>query len=253
MKELLKEIKKNKDEGWLAGFKISFEDEGATLEDVLNLNMFSKASQVPLYLKIGGCEAKTDILNCKNNFLDGVIAPMIESNFALEKFISACNEVGYDGKRFMNLETKNCIENLDLILNSFAAKELKGMTIGRSDLAASYGLTKSEVDCPELFRIIEKTLKTLKVRGITATMGGNITSGSKDNVSRLYDDNLIEKIETRNVIIKLTPKTIKDLSEIINEALFLETMILSKRKSDAEFLFKKNEDRIEKVRKRLEI
>ena len=47
------------------------------------------------FVKIGGCEAKTDLYNCVKLGVNGVIAPMIETPFALLKFNQIINDFLY--------------------------------------------------------------------------------------------------------------------------------------------------------------
>lgn len=249
----MKWFAESKEKGRLSGFKISFEDEGATLEDLIEMRLLSISCEVPLFVKIGGCEARTDINNCKTYLVDGIVGPMIESNFALEKFIRSSQEVGFCGKKFINIETKTCMQNLDKVINSPSSTSLDGLTIGRSDLAASYGLTKKSVDSPELHSVIEQALAAIKDKGFITTMGGNVTNSSEKNVRSLYEKGLLDKIETRNIIIKLTPDITNNLTKAINEALFLETLILEHRKNRTGNLNTKNIKRLEELKKRIEI
>ena len=85
-------------------------------------------------VKIGGCEAKNDIFFCKKISTDSIVAPMIESEYALKKFIQ-CAGKNKKNKLLVNLETNLSLVNLSKILNSNAFKLLDGIVIGRSDLA----------------------------------------------------------------------------------------------------------------------
>jgi hypothetical protein len=46
------------------GIKQSFEDEAAMLDDVISMRRITELNDALLYVKIGGCEALTDINNC---------------------------------------------------------------------------------------------------------------------------------------------------------------------------------------------
>ena len=88
MKQLIDQLSYLKKEYNIAGIKQSFEDEGVPYDDVVTMRRITELCGLPLFVKIGGCEAKTDIRNCINLGVDAVVAPMIETPFALSKFLS---------------------------------------------------------------------------------------------------------------------------------------------------------------------
>lgn len=184
------------------GVKQSFEDEGVLLDDVILMRRFTELNNLKLSVKIGGCEAITDINNCKLIGVNGIVAPMIETEFALQKFVESV--IAIDNIDFyINIESKSGYENLDKILNSPASKLLKGIVVGRSDLTKSYGYDKNLVDSDFIFNIVKDIMKKSKKYNLTTLMGGNLSTKSLKFISKLNDANLIDYIETRNVIIKI--------------------------------------------------
>ena len=87
-KNLVSEIKKLKNLG-LSGVKLSLEDEGSTFEDLRIMSKITKSLNINLNIKIGGCEAKNDINFCKSLNPNSIVAPMVESEYALKKFIQS--------------------------------------------------------------------------------------------------------------------------------------------------------------------
>ena len=73
----------------VVGIKQSFEDEGVIIDDVLKIKRLCDSLKLELNVKVGGCEAISDINNCLSLDVSGIVAPMIESEFALEKFIES--------------------------------------------------------------------------------------------------------------------------------------------------------------------
>ena len=63
-----------------------------------------------LNVKIGGCEARNDIFFCSNLKVDSIVAPMVESSYALKKFIQVVPKE-YLGNLFINLESKTAFNN----------------------------------------------------------------------------------------------------------------------------------------------
>ena len=161
--------------GGVVGIKQSFEDEGVILEDVLKIKRICDSLNLKLNIKIGGCEAITDINNCLSMEAAGIVAPMIESEFALEKFIESIISNTDDQARsstdfFINIESKTAIENLDKILSSPSSKLLTGIVVGRSDLTKSFGYGKQEVNSKEICEIVKNTFLEAKSYNFTTTM-----------------------------------------------------------------------------------
>ena len=221
MKELIKQLCRLKKEYNIAGIKQSFEDEGVTYDDVVTMRRITELCELPLFIKIGGCEAKTDIRNCINLGVDAVVAPMVETPFALSKFLNA---VGKDAqiKTLFLCESITAYDNLDSIFSLKEAERLTGIIVGRSDFTKSMGLNKSEVDTKKICDHVEKTLKTAKSKKLITTMGGNISTKSSCFVKKMFEKGLLDKIETRNVIIQLNEDNIMRLKEVIRQALDFE-------------------------------
>ena len=64
------------------------------------------------------------------------------------------------------METKNAFYNLKKILNCKEFNKLKGVVIGRSDLAGSYNLSKPMVDSYKIYKILDKNLTKIKAKKI---------------------------------------------------------------------------------------
>ena len=77
----------------VSAVKQSTEDEGSSFNDILLMRKITKKNRIKLNIKIGGCEAKNDIFFCKRAKVDSIVAPMVETEYALRKFIdSAMNK-----------------------------------------------------------------------------------------------------------------------------------------------------------------
>ena len=221
MEKIVEELKNLTSLG-VVGIKQSFEDEGALPQDILTMRRITEQIGLNLSIKIGGCEAKTDIQFCKSINADKIVAPMVETSFALTKFIESIINIP-KLNFYINIESKTAYENLDNILSSPSSKLLSGIVIGRSDLTKSYGFGKDYVDSPQMQDIVYKALVKCKEYNITTLMGGNISSKSSKFVKKLYKEKLLKYIETRNVIIKLNNKNINNIASIIKSSLIFES------------------------------
>lgn len=247
MKDLLKALK---DIEYAEGVKQSFEDEGAVLEDVAFMRYLTAFTDLYMNVKVGGCEAKTDIRKCIDLNVDGIVAPMVESSFALQKFIESTSNIKI--KRYVNIETKSAVDNIESILNSPASKSLKGIIIGRSDLANSYGKTKSDVDSELLYNAVDRVCKVAKPLGLTVGMGGNITGKSVHFISNLFYDHGINYVETRNIILTINSESIKTLPELIKLSLVFEKTWMKYKANKYSKLVEEYSTRYETIKNRLE-
>tara|TARA_B100001059_G_scaffold127643_1_gene127518 strand:+ start:144 stop:896 length:753 start_codon:yes stop_codon:yes gene_type:complete len=222
MKELISSLLQlNKDYN-VIGIKQSTEDEGALHNDILLMRRITELCNLKLSIKIGGCEAKSDINFSNYIGANGIVAPMVESEFALQKFIESIIHLK-NIKFYINIESITAYNNLDSILNSPASKMLSGIVVGRSDLTKSYGYGKNYVDSPQMHSVVLNILKKCKKYNITTLMGGNISFKSEDFIKKLYKKNLLDYIETRNIIIKLNDKNVKNILPVIKSSLLFES------------------------------
>ena len=111
--------------------KISFEDEGALYNEVISMRKLTAEVGVELSVKIGGCEAKRDIIDCIDLDCDTIVAPMIESSFSLKKFLKSLDCYKYNKKKGFNLETIQGYTNLNELSESFY--KVVFVTLGRVD------------------------------------------------------------------------------------------------------------------------
>ena len=215
MKKLLKKLKILKRHN-VVGIKQSLEDEGATFEDLKLMRIITNKTNLNLNVKIGGCEAKNDIFFCKKIKTNSIVAPMIESEYALKKFIQ-CAGKNKKNKLFFNLETNLSLVNLSKIMKSKEFKLLDGVVIGRSDLAGSLSLSKKDVNKKIIFMKVFNAFKQIKSKKkkMIFKMGGSVTPLSKDFINKLYKKKLLHNIETRNVEVKLSKTVISNLDNII--------------------------------------
>jgi hypothetical protein len=223
MRKLIKKLKYLKKNG-ISAVKLSLEDEGASFKDVLIMRKITREVNLDLNVKIGGCEAKNDIFFCKKIGTDSIVAPMVESEYALRKFIQ-CAGVKKNTSLLINLETNLSLNNLNKIIKSKSFEFLDGIVIGRSDLAGSLNLTKKEVNSKLIFNKVRNAFKKIKDSSrekIIFKMGGSMTPMSSNFINKLYLENLLHKIETRNIEIKLSKHIINNLEYIIPEAFAFE-------------------------------
>lgn len=250
MNELLDTLTELKNDYFVEGIKQSFEDEGALFSDVTFMKRISSIVGLYMNVKIGGCEAKTDIFNCVNIQADGIVAPMIESEFALQKFIESTLHLK-NTNTYINIESKLAVENLEKIMGSPSSKLLTGIIIGRSDLVNSFGKSKEEVDSLFITEVIQHICDVVKKHNLKIGMGGNITNNSSTIIRKLYEMKYLDYIETRNVIITINEESIKNLKNIIEKSLIFEKLWMTYKMNKYDHLVKEYSSRINAIQNRL--
>lgn len=221
---------KLRDDFGLQGIKAEFEAEGSSFRDLMRLRRLTSKAGVKLYVKIGGVEAVRDIKDALEIGVDGIIAPMVESKFGAKKFYDSLNKVYGDHKTHssLNLETKNAMQQLDEILD-YANGKFDNVTIGRSDLSASYFDDNIKPDSDFIFKLLQEVGNEVKKTSLTFTVGGSVSLKTVEKINSQYTDlkDIIYKLETRKVILPIKYFLEKDA---IKEALkFEELYILSKK------------------------
>lgn len=94
----------------ITALKAEFEDEGTSIEETLRLKEMSNQVGLDLTIKIGGCGALKDMHDAKEIGVNSIVAPMIESAYAMKKFVRASKLAFSESERkktsfFINIET----------------------------------------------------------------------------------------------------------------------------------------------------
>ena len=209
----------------LVGIKTSFEDEGATFEEVIRLKEICNQSKTKITLKIGGPEAIRDIKDSIIIGVKGLVAPMIESPFGIKKFIQAVNtslpeDIVHSVQLNINLETITAVSNAN-ILDIEDAEQLYGVTVGRVDLTSSMGKDRAYVDSDEIYKLAKNVFLKAKEKGLKTCIGGAISVESFKFLKKLHSEGLLDKFETRYAIFDASI-TLKNLFKALSNAQIFE-------------------------------
>ena len=200
-KQIRESLKKLKNEYGIVSIKAEFEAEGSRKDELIMLRELVESANLGLIIKIGGCEAVHDIDQCKLLSATGIMAPMIETPFAMKKFRGAVEKVYGENaeiERIINAETITCFKNFDAILNE-GKGFLTGITVGRSDLSASMGIEKKDIEKAEVFEVTKAFCEKAKGRGLVTNFGGNIGIESIPFIIEMHS--YIDRFETRKVVV----------------------------------------------------
>lgn len=239
----------------LAGIKISFEDEGLTMEQAQNISSIAFKAGVNVSMKIGGAEAKRDLRDAKILGVHKVVAPMIESAYALKKYVDATSKIytedEMDDTKFMvNIETITGFNNVESMLRLPQSKKLYGFVLGRTDFTGSLGEDKSFVNSEMMFNIASDFAAICKRENKHLFVGGNVNSASIDFFRRLSEIHL-DGLETRNIIFGRDVLKTKDVDVAIEKALTFESLWLQAKDRNYETMLNEDKRRIEDIQSRL--
>ena len=203
-----------------SGIKISFEDEGALLNEMITMRYLTAFLNLELSIKIGGCEAKRDISESIDLCCDAIVAPMIESKFSLMKFNDSLINYNYSNKKGFNFETINAYNNINSISSEFTKYNF--VTFGRVDFVKSLGKNREYVDSEEIYNIVKDTFTVAKKNNIQCYLGGAISINSYNFIYNLSQLNLIDKFETRYVIFDISKIKFEEYNKLLYTANLFE-------------------------------
>jgi len=205
---MLKELLNLKKIG-ATGVKLEYESEFYDEKSAYELAELVHRVDLDLCVKLGGFSSIQDLHLCKRLCANSIVAPMIESAYAVEKFLSSVNMVYAKGypELLLNIETKTAFDNLNEILEK-SDKRISGFVIGRSDLKKSLNIQNPDdiqvlLYCKKLSEICKNNNKKLII-------GGKINTNSIDFISKI---GYLTAIETRKVIFNtyaLNEESIKE-------------------------------------------
>ncbi len=238
----------------LVSIKTSFEDEGAMFDETVRLKQVCNEAKTKVVLKIGGPEAIRDIKESSIIGVKGLVAPMVESPFALKKFILAVNnnipaDVVSSLQVMVNLETITAVTNASTILDAEEAEQLYGVTVGRVDLVSSMDKDRTYVDSEEVYKLAKKVFTKAKEKGLKACVGGAVSVNSLDFLKRLNSEGLLDKFETRYAMFD--PTALKNLPKALSKAQVFEYEWLKVKQEYYMTLANQDAKRIQMIQDRL--
>lgn len=236
------------------GLKTEFEDEGTRLEELQRLKEYSTSAALELTVKIGGCGALRDMCEAQAIGVSRIVAPMIESPYALSKFLRMAGQVFASDESVtlcMNVETIDAYEAFDRMLAVPEIDRLTGIVVGRVDLAGSLGLNREQIDSRKIFGLVIEIFTKAKELSLECAIGGGIAPVALPFLRKL-PVGLIDRFETRNVIFKCPDALGDGAEEHIRKAVQFELMWLRYKRNFYEGISRRDDQRIVMLETRYE-
>lgn len=233
----------------ITAVKAEFEDEGTSLEEALRLKEIATRADIDLTIKIGGCGALKDMYEAKTIGAHAIVAPMVESSYALKKFVQATKMAFSENERekinlFINIETITGYSNIDDILSASEAKDIMGIVLGRLDMAKSIGLSCKDVDSEKIFNIANVLANKLQKYNKKLIIGGNVSADSLSFFKSMPLGSL-DKFETRKIIFDAQKALYdKNANKGILKAIEFEIMWLKNKRDVYEIIHDEDNQRL---------
>ena len=252
-------LSKLKNEFGVDAVKAEFEAEGTRMDELLRLIEIVRKNDLKLGIKIGGCEAIKDLMECKQIGCDYIIAPMVETEYALSKFIQAKNKVYDDHEKsniefLINIETITTFNNLkkienDIKLQKNKKENIQGLVFGRVDFSLSNKYSREDINENKVTKYILDVAKVCKDNELSFVVGGGVSSESilvLKEISKIC----LNRFETRKIIFSKESLSVSNLDKGMLEAIHFELLWLKNKKEYYGSLYKEDDKRIDMLSKR---
>jgi hypothetical protein len=253
-KKLAELVRRINERGHLKSIKAEFEAEGTRSDELLRLLDVTRTCNVPLTLKIGGCEAVKDLYEARQFGASYIVAPMIESEYALLKFIDTIQKV-YPSEEIcevdflFNIETIQAYNSFDAIVEVAVKSPLiNGIVFGRTDFSGSLGM-KGDVQNEKVTQCIEVIADKLQDTNLDFVVGGAISIASLPELNLIAKKRLT-RFETRKVVFDGARLNDVNLEESLLDAVHFEILWLINKSEYYGVLHREDKARIDQLERR---
>lgn len=257
-KKMLEILHQGKEEYGVLATKAEFEAEGTRTDELLRLLEIANKADVGLALKVGGCEAIRDMLEAKQFGVRYIIAPMVETPYALSKYIAAKDKV-YSAEEqedvcfLFNLETITAFENLEPMLALASGQPgCDGVVFGRVDFSGSIGAGRDGIESERVTASVETAARACLKSGLEFVVGGAVSIDALANLQRFKAIHLT-RFETRKVVFSGAALDSPHLSQALRQAVHFELLWLLNKREYYGLMHREDQSRIEMLESRWKV
>jgi hypothetical protein len=256
-KEMLSILLNLKENGAIA-VKAEFEAEGTRTEELLRLLELSRRAGIGIGLKIGGCEAVRDLIEAKQFGVDYVIAPMVETPYAIKKYIEAKNKVfNYDEREdidfLVNIETQTGFSNSIEMIDIASSKDgINGIVFGRVDFVGSQGLPLDSINEENITKSCIEIGSKCKQSNLDFVVGGGVSDISVAPLLTIKN-NYLTRFETRKIIFESSAIEGKRINDALLNAVHFELLWLINKRNFYSLITGEDDKRLKMLNDRWKI
>jgi len=251
-------LRKGKERHGYGAVKAEFEAEGTRMDELLRLVEIAHTAGLPVTVKIGGCEAIRDLLESKQIGVQYVVAPMVETPYALSKYIAAKEQVytadeRLDTEFLFNMETITSYERREEIADMAAAEGgVNGIVFGRVDFSGSLGICRDDINSDLITKYVMDAAMLCRSKRLDFVVGGAVSIDALGVLKEIRAEHLT-RFETRKIVFLAEALDQEDVQQGLLDAVHFELLWLLNKREYYGSIFAEDAKRIEMLESRWQL